>query len=60
MDPATIALVASLIRQFGPLLFEELEKAAAKDARRVYTESEIQIAIDRATQRMQHESGTKP
>jgi hypothetical protein len=45
-----------LIKEFGPLLLEELRKAATTDARRVYSESEIQIAIDRATKRLKEKS----
>ena len=56
MDPATAAVIAGLIKEFGARLLQELRKSASNDARRVYSESEIQIAIDRATKRLKEKS----
>jgi hypothetical protein len=58
MDPATAAIIAGLIKEFGPLLLDELRKAASSDARRVYSESEIQIAIDRAAKKLREKNNT--
>jgi hypothetical protein len=59
MDPLVASIIAGLIKQFGPILFEELKAAATDGPSRVYTESEIQIAIDRATIRLQKEAAKK-
>jgi hypothetical protein len=60
MDPATVAIASAVLKQLAPLIIDELRKTGEKDAKRVYTEFEIQIALDRAMLRLQNEGATRP